>query len=245
MRNLISFVRCGLAAFCVSFLIAGKAFPAQAVPSTGSSSQTASQTPPQASAQTATPAAPIVVPDTLSSLKYDNGWEIYLGIGYQRFKAGPNLRENSALGGFDVQGTRWLTQRLGATANARGYYGTSPAVPNTFKIQGPFVSNQMFMAGPELLGPHNIHAAVTLHALAGGTYGRFNADLGPYAPGQLGLFNNQFNFAGALGGALDLNRSSKYALRISPDMLVTRYGGSFAPDFGISVGILYRFNAKR
>jgi hypothetical protein len=260
MRNLISFVRTVLAPvclrpfrvclspfrvclICVSVSIAGTNLSAQATPQTTppATSQDSSS---QALAQGTSP-TPIVVPETIESLKYDNRWEVYVGIGYERFKAGPNFAENSALGGFDVQGTRWFTQRLGATANARGYYGTSPATPNTFNIRGPFVSNHMFMAGPELLGPHNIHAAITLHALAGGAYGRFNADLGPYAPGQVGLFNNGFNFAGDVGATLDLNRSPHIAFRIAPDMLVTRYGGSFAPDFGISVGFLYRFNAKR
>lgn len=247
MRNLNSFVRHGLAPLsaallCAGFLMAGTALSAQTAPSTAPPSDSTSQTATQTSVGNS---APITVQETLSSLKYNNRWEAYVGIGYERFKAGPNFLENSALGGFDARGTRWFTSRLGATANVRGYYGTSPATPNTFGIRGPFVSNHFFMAGPEFLGPHNIHAAVTLHALAGGSYGSFSSDLGPYTPAQVGLFNNQLNFAGDAGAAIDLNRSSKIALRIAPDMLVTHYGGNFAPDFSIAVGILYRFDAKR
>jgi hypothetical protein len=55
------------------------------------------------------------------------------------------------------------------------------------------------------------------------------------------MFNNGIAPAIALGGSLDLNRSSRIALRISPDYLLTRFGGVSQNEFAISVGILYRF----
>src|SRR5258707_12426462 len=60
--------------------------------------------------------------ETLSTVRYDNKYEIYGGLGFSHFKAGPQLAAGANLGGFDVQGTWWLTLRLGATANVRGYY---------------------------------------------------------------------------------------------------------------------------
>ena len=65
--------------------------------------------------------------------------------------------------------------RLGATANVRGYYGTTGVVPNPYNIHGPFVYEHLFMAGPSIRGPKNEHAALTFHALVGGSYGVFNS----------------------------------------------------------------------
>jgi hypothetical protein len=62
---------------------------------------------------------------------------------------------------------------------------------------------------------------------------------------NLGLFNNGFTFATALGGSVDLNRSSKLSLRLSPDYLLTRFGGVSQNEFAISVGVLYRLSKMR
>lgn len=192
-------------------------------------------------------------PEAAPTTKYDNRYEIYGGMAYSHFKAGPNLLQGANLGGFDAQGTRWFNSRWGAMANARGYYGTTGVVPNHYNIMGPFVSEHVFVAGPEMMGVKNEHGAITLHTLVGGAYGYFDGALqnghGSSAPtippGQLGLFENQFGFAAVLGGTIDLNRSPKWALRISPDDVLTRYGGQVQNNFAISVGVLYRFSKKR
>jgi hypothetical protein len=150
------------------------------------------------------------------------------------------------LGGLDVQGTMWLRMRLGVTANVRGYYGTTGVVPNAYGIHGPFIFEHMFMGGPSIRGPKNEHAALNFHALVGGSYGTFDSaiDQGLTGP-NLGLFNNGVTLATALGGSLDLNRSAKFALRLSPDYLLTRFGGVSQNEFAISVGVLYRLNRMR
>ena len=87
---------------------------------------------------------------------------------------------------------------------------------------------------------------MTFHALVGGSYGVFNSavDQGVSGP-NLGLFNNGLALATALGGSLDLNRSPKFSLRISPDYLLTRFGGVSQNEFAISVGVLYRLSKMR
>ncbi len=76
--------------------------------------------------------------------------------------------------------------------------------------------------------------------LAGYGLGNFEHALDGVPPQAVGLFSNGGTFATALGGSLDLNRSPKLALRISPDYILTRYGSINQNEFGISVGILYR-----
>jgi hypothetical protein len=192
------------------------------------------------------PEAPSLQNDTLKPLDYRNKYDIYGGFGYSHFNSGPFLIAGTNLGGFDVQGTLWLRMRLGATANVRGYYGTQGVLPNPYNIHGPFVYEHQFMAGPSIRGPKNEHAALTFHALVGGSYGVFNSavDQGVSGP-DLGLFSNGLALATALGGSLDLNRSSKFSLRLSPDYLLTRFGGKSQNEFAISVGVLYRLSKMR
>ncbi len=179
--------------------------------------------------------------DTLANVRYNNKYEAYGGFAYSHFNAGPSLIEGSNLGGFDLQGTRWLTGRFGATANVRGYYGTNGVDPNPYGIRGPLVFEHLFMGGATIRGISKPRAAVDFHALVGGAYGDFQHALGTVPPQNVGLFSNSATFATALGGSLDLNRSPKLALRISPDYILTRYGGVNQHEFAISVGILYRF----
>jgi hypothetical protein len=197
------------------------------------------------------PEAPSLSNETLKPLDYRNKYDIYGGVASSHFNAGPALIGGANLGGFDIQGTWWPKMKIGLTANVRGYYGTTGVVPNPYNIHGPFIYEHMFMGGASFRGPKNEHAALTFHALAGGSYGVFNTatNAGPNGPNltppNLGLFNNGFTFATALGGSLDLNRSSKLSLRLSPDYLLTRFGGVSQNEFAISIGVLYRLSKMR
>ena len=192
------------------------------------------------------PEAPTLQNESLKPLDYRNKYDIYGGFASSHFNAGPALIPGANLGGFDIQGTMWLKMRLGATANVRGYYGTTGVIPNSFGIHGPFVMEHLFMAGPSIRGPKNEHAALTFHALVGGSYGVFDSAVDNGAtPASLGLFNNGVTLATAVGGSLDLNRSPRWSLRISPDYLLTRFGGVSQNEFAISVGVLYRFRKMR
>jgi hypothetical protein len=185
---------------------------------------------------------PVVAPNSaLAGVRYDYRWELYGGVAYTHFNAGPTLLQGANLGGFDIQGARFFTPRWAVAANVRGAYGTSGVIPNPYNIKGPFVSQHMFLVGPEFRGPSNEHASMTFHALVGGAYGDFQKDIGSIPPGTLGLFSNQFAFGSAFGGSIDLNRSPRLAFRISPDATFTNYGSAGLKDqFALSVGLIYR-----
>jgi hypothetical protein len=194
-------------------------------------------------AQSSNPQPAVVPNSALAGVKYDYKWEIYGGFAYSHFNAGPNLLQGANLGGFDVQAARFLNQRWAAVGNVRGYYGTSGVVPNPYNIKGPFVSEHMFLAGPEFRALSNEHASMTLHALVGGAYGDFQRDIGSVPPGALGLFSNQFAFGSAFGGSIDLNRSPRLAFRISSDATFTDFGSAGLKDqFALSVGLVYRLD---
>ncbi len=187
---------------------------------------------------------------TLSGVTYNNRYEVYGGVAYAHFDAGPNILQGANLGGFDLQGARFFTRKWAAAANVRGYFGTSGAVPNPYNIRGPFVSEYFALAGPEYRAASNQHASLTLHALFGGAYGSFASALGrdqfgnKVEPNQVGFFNDQIAFGSAIGGSIDLNRSPRLAFRISPDATLTNFStagqGGIKQQFAISVGVVYR-----
>jgi hypothetical protein len=190
--------------------------------------------------------------DPLANVRYDNRYDVSLGMAYGHTKAGPNLLQGANLGGLDLSGSYWLSRRWAVEGSGRAYLGTSGAAPNPYDIRGPFIAEYMFVGGPEWLGPHNKHGAILAHVLVGGVYGDFEHDLLGYSPSVVGFYNNQLALASVIGGHFDLNRSAHWVFRVTPDALIKHYGvnyGNMAKqwdvNFGISVGAEYRFKAKR
>lgn len=181
-------------------------------------------------------------PEPLAGVNYNYPWEIYGGIAYTHFDAGPHTLQGANIGGFDARAIREFTQRWGAGANVRGYFGTTgvgATVP--INIHGPFIAQYMILGGPEYRVLYNKHAAMMLHGFIGPTYGDFQRDLGNIPPASLDLFSNQWTLGMAVGGSIDLNRSPRLVFRIAPDALLTDYGNNgLAEQFAISVGIVYR-----
>ena len=212
---------------------------------------------PQATPAPAAPSQPgngtYVSSDPLAGVKYENRWDVSVGMAYGHIHAGPTLREGAHLGGLDISGSYWLTKHWGVEASGRGYLGTSGTAVNSKQLNGLFVAQYMFLGGVEYLGPHNKHAAIIPHALIGGAYGDFNTDLRGNTPGPNGpaaFYDNQMALGGAFGGHIDLNRSPRWVFRITPDALLTGYDGTSQNphtqwNFGISVGAEYKFKKKR
>ena len=193
-----------------------------------------------------------IVVDPLANVRYDNKYDVSVGMAYAHAKAGPTLLQGSNLGGLDLSGSYWFSKHFALEGSGRGYLGTSGAAPNPYDISGPFISEYFFVAGPEWLGPHNKHGALIAHALFGGAYGKFEQNLRGQSPAVVDFYNDQFAPAAILGGHIDLNRSSRWVFRITPDALVTRYGINYGNkltqtdvNFAISVGVEYRFKKKR
>ena len=239
-----------IVAVAVLALCAGARTEAQDTAGQSSSSQSL---PPQSTPDQPSLNGTYIAIDPLALVRYDNRFDISLGMAYDHMKAGPNLLQGSNLGGLDLSGTMWLSKHWGAEASGRGYLGTSGAAPNApNNIKGPFVQEYFFTAGPEWLGPHNKHGALIAHVLVGGVDGMFEKDLLGQSPSVVGFYNNQLALAGIVGGHIDLNRSAHWVFRITPDAVITRYGTNYGNkitqtdvNFAISVGLEYKFKKKR
>jgi hypothetical protein len=195
--------------------------------------------------------------DPLANVRYDNRFDLYVAPAYDHMKAGPTILQGSNLGGVDVSGSYWLTKHWGVEGSGRAYLGSSGAGVNDANahggdIQGPFVAQYFFVAGPEWLGPHNKHGDLMAHVLVGGVYGDFEKDLLGNSPSVVDFYNNQLAPAAIIGGHMDLNRSPRWVFRITPDAVLTHYSINYAPktsqfdlNFAISVGVEYKFKKKR
>ncbi len=225
----------------------------QAQSSSSSSQSQPTPTPASQSPDNQTPSYGTYSPlDPLALVRYDNRYDVSLGMAYDHMKAGPTLLQGSNLGGLDGEGSFWLTKHLGIEGSGRAYVGTSGTAPNTLDLKGPMVKQYFFVAGPEWLGPHNKHGAIIAHAMFGGVYCNFQKDLLGYPPAMFDFYRNQMALAGIIGGHFDLNRSDHWVFRITPDAVMTHYNFSDAPfsstsysqydvNFAISVGAEYKF----
>ncbi len=196
------------------------------------------------------PPAPPTGPD----VHYDRPWDVYVGMGYTNFLAGPALIQRSNLGGWETAGSYWLNWHWGMMADARMYIGTSGVYPNDIpqpvgRITGPRIMQYYFMAGPEYRIFRRNKGSMTVHAIFGNTYGIYDAaTLHGANVAYFGLFPTQWTFAGAVGGTYDYNYTPRLAWRVQSEVLLTHYGssdpanygGTSQQNFAFSVGLLVR-----
>jgi hypothetical protein len=208
----------------------------------------------QSTASTTAGNGTYIATDPLANVRYDNRYDFSADLAYRHIKAGPNVLQGANLGGLDISGSYWLFKHWALEGTARGYMGTSGTgqTNSLVQIKGPIISEYIFAAGPEWLGPHNKHGDLMAHVLIGGAYGDFEQDLGTYTAANAAFYNNQIAPAAILGGHIDLNRSARWVFRITPDAVVTRYGINYGNkitqtdvNFAISVGVEYKFTKKR
>jgi hypothetical protein len=192
-----------------------------------------------------------IATDPLANVRYDNRFDVSLGAAYDHMKAGPTVLQGSNLGGLDLSASYWFSRHWGVQGSGRYYVGTSGVgQPNDQGVKGPFVDEIFFTGGPEWLGPHNKHGAISAHLLAGGA--RFNSHVWPLTAETANFYNDQIAPAAIIGGHFDLNRSPRWVFRVTPDAVLTHYSINYGPktaqfdvNFAISVGIEYKFKTKR
>ena len=172
---------------------------------------------------------------------YSHKYEAYVGGMYMRFRPGPFLH-NAGTGGWAVGGTDYLTQRLGITGDARGYYGsTAITVNSVYDIHNASFSAFTFMAGPQYRFYQRQHFALSAALQGGIVYGYFDADTNGFAPQLVGLYPAGVVPGGIASLHIDYNLSPGLAVRLSPHMLIDHFDSSFEHNQGFMMGVVYRF----
>jgi hypothetical protein len=210
-------------------------------------------TPAQAQSSSSTPDEPVAhgTIATAAPVTYDNKLELFGGLNYMHFHAGPFLPAGMNMGGGELMGTYWLRKGLGRyikpnvlglAADYRFDAGTTPVQPNPVGLNRTLVYQNILMGGVQVRGPHNQFFATGLHVLVGNSWGNFSHGTSPTPPERVGLYTNRSAFISAIGGSLDINESKQFAIRLSPDLVLSRFGTYTATHFAISGGIIFRFN---
>jgi len=176
---------------------------------------------------------------------YDHLYEGYVGAGYLRFTPGPVLQkvnEYAWNGGF----TRYFNERLGATLDGRGYYGTPFIEPQQGNppagdvgLTKPTISQYAVLLGPTYRFYLQPRYSVSGRVMGGFTHGNFTGDTNGY--GTLGvLYPSTSTFAASASIFVEFNMSPSIGLRVAPEYYLTGFGSSLQNNLGYTIGLVYR-----
>lgn len=174
---------------------------------------------------------------------YSHKYEVYFGGGYLRFRPGHSLQKTSE-GGWNVGLTDYFHGKLGATADFRGYYGTTFTYVNEFQVFAPSISQYTFMAGPTYRFFEGQHWGWNAYVLAGIGHGNFGTGTGGLPPELIGLYKDGNALNITPGASVDYNLGPGLAIRLSSTYLMSRYGGEAQNNLGFTSGIVYRFGRQ-
>ena len=79
--------------------------------------------------------------DPLARVRYDNRYDVSLGMAYDHMKAGSNVLQGSNLGGLDAEVSFWLTRNWGIEGSGRYYVGTSGVEFRLIPLKGPLLTS--------------------------------------------------------------------------------------------------------
>ena len=174
---------------------------------------------------------------------YSHLYEAYVGMGYLRFRPGPNLQHVTYYS-WDAEFSRFFSQRLGVTAGGRGYYGSPFVGLNFSSITRPAVSTYIVMGGPVyrffLLPKYSISA----RAMGGWALGNFSGDTNGFGGKALGLWPDSNTYAVSGGLIGEYNVSPGLSLRLSGEYVGTGFGSTMQHNFGFTGGFVYRFGKQ-
>jgi hypothetical protein len=175
---------------------------------------------------------------------YSHQYETYFGGGYLRFRPGSALQKNSE-SDWNLGITDYVAGKLGATADFRGYYGTTFTNVNQFQVFSPSISQYTFMAGPQYRFFEGQHWGWSGFALAGIGHGNFGTGTGGLPATFIGLYPDGNALNVTVGASVDYNLGPALAIRLTPNYLMSRYGSDTQNNVGFNAGVVYRFGRQK
>ncbi len=176
---------------------------------------------------------------------YDHRWEGYFGAGFLRMTPGPVLQKVNEYN-WDGGVTRYFNERLGATVDWRGYYGTPFIEPQqgdppagSVGLTKPTISQYAVLGGPTYRFYLQPRYSVSGRVLGGFTHGNFTGDTGGY--GTLGvLYPSTSTFAASASVFIEYNVTPNVGLRVAPEYYMSGFGSSLQNSLGYTMGFVYR-----
>jgi hypothetical protein len=174
---------------------------------------------------------------------YSHLYEANVDMGYLRFIPGPNL-QRVTLYSWNTAVTRFYNQRLGATIDGRGYYGTPFVGLNFSSITRPAVSVYTVTGGPTYRFYMQPRYSVAVRALGGYAQGNFSGDTNGFGGKALGLYADSGTFAGSAAIIGEYNISPSLGLRLAPEYFFTGFGSTVQYSRGFTAGFVFRFGKQ-
>jgi hypothetical protein len=180
---------------------------------------------------------------------YGHLYEIYAGEGYMRFRLpSPLQRVNENM--WNAGLTRYFSERLGVSLDARGIYGTAFIEPQEGNPQAgsvglgkPAISQYAVMLGPSYRFYTQPRFYIAGRVMGGIAMGDFTGDTNGF--GTLGvLYPNGSTYAANASIIAEYNISPNLGFRISPDYTLTGFGSSTQNSLGYTLGLVYRFGKQ-
>jgi hypothetical protein len=190
---------------------------------------------------------------------YSHRFEVAGGGGYLRFQSGSLLQRNNEVT-FFMTTTYFLNPKLGIIADVRGAYGkakignnlSSTSTPPPFLNFNPQISEYPFMGGVAYRVYAKEKVAVSVTGEGGAAIGKFDGGAKGLTSAQLGVWQSTTKPVFSIGANFDYNFYPNLAFRVSPtyvgtffklDPTDTQHGppGNMQNNFGVNLGIVYRF----
>jgi hypothetical protein len=182
---------------------------------------------------------------------YNHRWEVGGGGGYLRFRSGQYLQRNNDVT-FWMTGTYFLNPKWGVIADVRGLYGNAKIGNTIFDLQNPQISTYPFMGGIAYRVYAKEKFAVSVTGEGGAALGKFDGGSKGIPSKFLGLWQSSTKPVFSVGANFDYNFYPNLAFRVTPTYVGTTFSldpqdaapqphGSLQNDFGINVGLVYRF----
>jgi hypothetical protein len=174
---------------------------------------------------------------------YSHLYEVFIGGGYIRFRPGPDIQQLTMYS-WDAAITRYFNERLGATIDSRGYYGTAYVGLNEADITRPSISQYGILGGPVYRFRLRPRYSLSAHALGGLALNDFTGDIQGQLPQAVGLYPNTDTFAVDVAIIGEANISPNLSLRLSGDYYGTGFGSTMQNSPGFTYGFVYRFGKQ-
>ena len=174
---------------------------------------------------------------------YSHRYETWADVGYLRFKPGPSLQRLTYYA-WDTGLTRYFNERLGATVDGRGYYGTAFVGLNPSNMTRPAISQYDAMGGPTYRFYLHPKYSIAGRVLAGYAYGNFSGDTNGFGGKTLGLYPDGATFAASASVIGEVNLTPNIGFRLAPEYFFTGFGSSMQASRGFTGGIVYRFGKQ-
>jgi hypothetical protein len=174
---------------------------------------------------------------------YSHRYEPYLNMGYMRFVPGPGLQRTTFYA-WDTGLTRFYSERLGATLDMRGNYGTAFVGLNPYSITRPAIAVYSVQGGPTYRFYLQPKYSVGVRAMAGYARGDFSGDTNGFGPKLLGLYNDGGTFAANAAVIGEYNVSPGFGLRLAPEYNFNGFGSKLQASRGFTAGFVFRFGKQ-